>query len=841
MNLENELKISGLSAQTAKTRLEENGYNEITLEKPRTLWHFIFNVLREPMILLLLSSAGIYFFLGDPKEAGILLISVLAVVIITIYQQQKTEKSLQALKSLASPIARVIRDSQEIKIPAREVVQGDIIVFSEGDKIPADAKILTCTNTMVDESILTGESVAVTKTKALTDDLSAFRPGGDNVPIVYSGTLVTRGHGAAEVFAVGLETQMGHIGQELQSLNIDHTLLQKEVSRVVKTMALAGLFFCFVLILVYGLMRSDWTNAFLAGITLAMSALPEEFPIVLTLFLTMGAWRLAQNKVLARRAAVIETLGNTSVLCVDKTGTLTQNKMVLAKIFYQDRYFEMDHFQDNDLKEILRFGVLASQKNPFDPMEKAFLGAGEKYLTSEDIYADLVLKKEYPLEEKSMSVLQAYEYKNGKTLVAAKGSPEAIFSLCHLEKDKVDELIMRSNTMAQMGLRVIAVARGSLQGSNLPLERHDFVLNFIGLVGLSDPIKAGVKEAIELCYEAGIRVVMITGDFPQTAKNIASQIGLRSGETVIEGSDLDHLNEEELISKISQVTIFSRVIPAQKLKIVNAFKKMGEVVAMTGDGVNDAPALKSAHIGIAMGQKGTDVAKEAAAIILLDDNFVSIVGGIRLGRRIYANLKKAMTYIFAVHIPIIGLSLLQVFLGWPLILFPVHIVFLELIIDPVCTIVFESEKEDSDIMQKKPKKLFQPIFDRKMIFTSLSQGLVALAMVIVSYGIAIRFNLNEEQLRTFVFSTIVFSNLFLIVANRSWQYGILKTVTRKNIAFFSISVATILMLLLSIYLPALNHLFKFESITFQMLLLTFLLGGVSVIWFDIYKYFFVKR
>lgn len=844
MNFDIDTKIDGLSDLEVKKRLLKDGYNEIVVEKPKTILNFIVEVVQEPMILLLFVSAGIYLLLGDPREAGILLISVIGVILITIYQQQKTEKSIQALKNLASPTAKVIRDGQELEIPAREVVKGDVIVFAEGDKIPSDAKILSCSNLTVDESILTGESVAVTKTQMYVGDAALIRPGGDNLPVVYCGTLVTKGHGMAEVVATGLQTQMGKIGESLQSLSIEKTLLQKEVTKVVKIMAMIGLFFCVVLIIVYGLARHDWLNAFLAGITLAIGTLPEEFPIVLTLFLSMGAWRLAQNKVLARRAAAIETLGSTSILCVDKTGTLTQNKMTIAKVFIADKYYGIEEFHDKNLKEIFKVGVLASQENPFDDMEKAFLVAGEQYLTndlSDDPQIEFALSREYPLEKDSLSVIHAHRQKDGEVFIAAKGSPESIIQLCHLSEAKANELNSRAIEMAKMGLRVIAVAKSTFSGDDLPSERHDFNFVFLGFVGLSDPLKEGVVGAIKMCNEAGIKVMMITGDFSETAKSIASQIGLKNIDNVITGDELEKLSESELIDKIKEMSIFSRVIPEQKLKIVNALKKSGEIVAMTGDGVNDAPALKSAHVGVAMGQQGTDVAREAAAIVLLDDNFVSIVNGIKLGRRIYDNLKKAMTYLFAVHVPIIGLSLLPVFFGWPLILFPIHIVFLELIIDPVCTIVFEGEKEDSDIMQRMPRRLDQPIFSSRIITMSVIQGLVALAVIIFSYKIAQWLLLDENQTRTFVFSTLVFSNLFLVVVNRSWRRGFFKTVMSTNLPFILVSVFTSLILLLAIYLPVLSNLFKFSPLSYLEVFYALSLGLLSVIWFEIYKYFSIKN
>lgn len=833
--------IDGLTTIEAKRKLEQFGYNEIENEKPKTVFHFIYNIVKEPMILLLLTGAGIYFVLGDPKEAGILLISVLAVMAITIYQEQKTEKSIQALKSLASPMAKVVRDGKEMEIPSREVVMNDLIIFAEGDKIPADCKIIECANLKIDESILTGESVAVTKIEIDTKNITNHNPGGDNVPFAYSGTLVVSGHGLGEVIATGEKTQMGKIGSTLQSLSIEKTLLQQEISKVVKILAMASLLFCVILVVVYGLTRHDFINAFLAGITMAMSILPEEFPIVLTLFLTMGAWRLAQKKVLARRAATIETLGSTTVLCVDKTGTLTQNKMAISQIAVANNYFGTNDFQNPLLKNIIKTGMLASQKNPFDPMEKAFMETGLNNLKNHNPYFELELVKEYVLEKESLSVINAYKLKNKNYLIAAKGSPEAIFDLCHLKKDEIEALQLKAKEMATQGLRIIAVAEGICASEILPEDRHEFKFNFLGLVGLADPVREGVSDAVKLCISAGIRVVMITGDYPETAKSIAKQIGLTNNSAILTGDEISQMNEVELSQEIKNVSIFSRVMPEQKLRIVNAFKLIGEVVAMTGDGVNDAPALKSAHIGIAMGLHGTDVAREAAAIVLLDDNFVSIVAGVKLGRRIYENLKKAMTYIFAVHIPIVGLSLIPVFFGWPLILLPIHIVFLELIIDPACTMVFENEKEAEDIMKRTPKKLDEPIFSRQMVIVSLTQGLVALFIVILAYKLTAVFGLTENESRAFTFATLTFSNLFLIITNRSSHHGLLKTLGKRNIAFILVTVFASSALILAIYLPILNNIFRFSPLGLTEFGYTILLGFISVLWFDLYKHFWVKK
>jgi len=606
----------------------------------------------------------------------------------------------------------------KLLLKTREVVKEDIIILREGDRIPADGNVLFCSNLLVNESMLTGESLAVRKSE-WDGKTKPTNPGGDDMPFVYSGTLVVQGHGMAKVTETGIHTEMGKIGKALQTINQEETLLKKETSQLVRNFAFAGMILCTFVVIVYGMTRGDWLNGLLAGVSLSMALLPEEFSVVLLIFLSMGAWRMSKRQVLTRRIPAVETLGSATVLCVDKTGTLTMNRMILSSLFSRAEFYDLANNGHLPLPEkfheLLEFGYLASQKDPFDPVEKEIKNGTEKFLSdSEHVHDNWKLIREYPLSKNLLSLSNVWKsYDHRKYVIAANGSPEAIIDMCHLDEVQKKELISRVQSMADVGLRVLGVARSISQEELLPEMQHDFTFEFIGLIGFTDPIRPSVPAAVSECYTAGIRVIMITGDFPGTAMNIARQIGLKNLDGIITGPELAQMSMMELQEKIKVINIFARVMPEQKLAIVNALKANGEVVAMTGDGVNDAPALKSAHIGIAMGEQGTDVARESSAIVLLNDDFSSIVAAIRLGRRIFDNLKKAITYIFSVHVPIAGLALFPILFNLPLILLPAHIAFLELIIDPACSVVFEAEKEEKNIMQRPPRNLKEKFFGKK--------------------------------------------------------------------------------------------------------------------------------
>jgi P-type Ca2+ transporter type 2C len=797
------------------------------------------------MFLLLIAGGAIYLLLGDMREAAMLLFFVFVVMAITLYQERKTERALEALKDLSSPRALVIRNGGQKRIPGREVVQDDLIVLSEGDRVPADAVLVHCTSLSVDESLLTGESLPVRKI-ACDGSVEMGSPGGDDLPFVYSGTLVVQGLGVARVKATGTDTELGKIGRALQGIEPEETLLQKETGQLVRRLSLIGLSLCTLVVVLYGLTRGDWVKGLLAGITLAMAVLPEEFPVVLTVFLAIGAWRISLKRVLTRRVPAVEMLGSTTVLCVDKTGTLTMNRMSVKNVFAGGKFYKMDGASSGipeDIHEIIEFAILASETNPFDPMEKAFRELGTRSLAdTEHLHEDWTLVQEYPLSQNLLSMSRVWKSPDSRNyVIAAKGAPEAIADICHLGDDAMEDLRRRINDMAAEGLRVLGVAKAVFTEAPLPGEQHAFPFEFLGLIGLADPVRPGVKEAVEECYKAGIRVAMITGDYPATAQNIAGQIGLRRAHQIITGHDLDRMSDAELKERIKTTDIFARVVPEQKLRIVNALKANGEVVAMTGDGVNDAAALKSANIGIAMGGRGTDVAREASAIVLLDDDFSSIVAAVRMGRRIFDNLKKAMAYIFAVHVPIAGMSLLPVLFNWPLVLMPVHIVFLELIIDPACSVVFEAEAEEAGLMDKPPRDLTKPLFDRRTIVVSLLQGLSVLLIVLAVFAVSLHRGQGELDARALSFTTLIIANLGLIFTNRSWSRTILDTLRSPNAALWWVTGSALFFLGAALYIPFLRGMFHFSRLHFIDISLCLAAGIVSIVWFEVFKIFNGKK
>ena len=789
MNL-TQSNLSGLSQAEAAARLSREGYNELPTAKPRGLWQIVLEVVREPMFLLLVACGVLYLLMGEPKEALMLLGFVLVIITITVIQERRTERALDALRDLASPRALVIRDGQPMRIAGRDVVRGDLVILSEGDRVPADGVLRQCTNLAADESLLTGESVPVIKVSSV-DASTLSRPGGDDLPSVFSGTLVTAGQGVAEVMGTGLRTEIGKIGKALQALQPEQTLLQRETGRLVRNLATVGLFLCVIVIIAYGLTRGgsaqSWKEGFLAGIALAMAILPEEFPVVLAIFLAMGAWRISRKNVLTRRIPAIETLGAATVLCVDKTGTLTQNRMSVSKLVADGEVFDGEDPAQPPLPEtfhrLLEYAILASRQDPFDPMEKALTDLGARCLVNtEHLHVKWTLEREYPLSRELLAVSHVWrDAERGERVLAAKGAPEAIADLCHLDPPQTQQLAERARSLAEQGLRVLGVARGVIQDPRLPARQHDFTFELLGLVALADPIRPTVPAAVRECHDAGIRVVMITGDYPVTAQSIGRRIGLGGEHQLVTGPELDQMSDAELAGRIRGVSIFARAVPEQKLRIVQALKANGEIVAMTGDGVNDAPALKAAHIGIAMGGRGTDVAREAASLVLLDDDFSSIVAAVRLGRRIFDNIKKAIAFIFAVHVPIAGLSLVPVFFrDWPLILLPAHILFLELIIDPSCTMIFEAEGAESDIMKRRPRNPRERLFRFRSIAMSLLQGASVLAIVLAVYVTARQWGHSENAVRGLTFVSLVTANLALILTNRAWHKNVFSMLLVPN-------------------------------------------------------------
>jgi Ca2+-transporting ATPase len=836
--------FDGLSEEEALLRLQQVGPNELPSEKRRGLFSMAFGVAREPMFLMLVAAGALYLVMGEASDALMLLGFVFAVMAITVVQERRSERALDALRDLSSPRALVIRGGQRMRIAGREVVPGDMMVLSEGDRVPADALLRWGANLSVDESLLTGESVPVRKVP-VEGDRPLDRPGGDDLPSMYSGTLVTAGQGIAEVVATGATSELGRIGKALEEVEPERTLLQKEMGRLVRAFALVGLVACAVVVVTYSLTRGGgaeaWQEGFLAGIAMAMATLPEEFPVVLTVFLALGAWRISRSRVLTRRMPAIETLGAATVLCVDKTGTLTVNRMTLRNLAVDGESLDLTDPEaplSPAMGSLLENAILSSRPDPFDPMERAINTAGDRLAEEMDPRRrDWVLIREYPLEPGLLAVSHAWDVGAGSLVVASKGAPEAIADLCHFTTEQRDRLGEEVSVLASQGLRVLGVARSSGTLGNLPGEHHGLDLEFVGLLGLEDPLRPTVPAAVAECRAAGVRVVMITGDYPATAQSIARQAGLDNCDKVITGPELDGMSDDDLSQRIEDVQIFARVVPEQKLRIVKALKANGEIVAMTGDGVNDAPALKAAHIGVAMGGRGTDVARESASLVLLDDDFSSIVAAVRLGRRIFDNIKKASSFILAVHVPIAGLSMVPVFFaGWPLLLLPIHIVFLELIIDPSCSLIFEAEDAEDDVMQRPPRPSGERLFSAATIGVAILQGLSVFGACLAVFLVT-RVNNGSDAARGLTFITLVVAFIGIIFVNRSWTRTGIGMLRVPNAALrWVVAGATALVVIVLTVGPA-QRMFHFAPAPAVDVLLSLGAAVASVAWFDVLKIF----
>ncbi len=787
---------SGLSQTEADRRLRAEGFNELPASRGRTFGRILLEVLREPMLALLLCGAAVYLALGDLTEALILLVFATLSIVITVVQESRTERVLEALRDLSSPRALVIRDGSRRRIAGREVARGDLVVLSEGDRVPADAWLVEATNLSVDESLLTGESLAVSKEAGGWSGAdTAEKSATSDARMAYSGTLVVRGEALALVTATGLMSEIGKIGRSLAEQEGEPPRLQTETRRLVRLAAVLGIGFSAMAVLLYGLSRGAWLEAFLSGIALGMAMLPEEFPVVLTVFLAMGTWRISQARVLTRRAASIEALGATTVLCTDKTGTLTENRMAIVRLWTpEDGVFAVEGHEGLELPSsfdgLVAAGRLASAIEPFDPMEKAF-----QMLSGAAAAPNWRLRRVYGLKPDLLAITQVWDQGNGEAplAVAAKGAPEAIAQLCRLDEKSHAALTEAANAMAAEGMRVLGAARAEWSGQEIPDHPIGFPFLFLGLIGFADPLRASVPEAVRECRMAGVRVIMITGDYPATARTIAQQAGL-AVEDVVSGQELAAIDNAELSARVRTATVFARISPHEKLRIVNALKANGEIVAMTGDGVNDAPSLKAAHVGVAMGSRGTDVAREASSIVLLDDDFGSIVKAIRLGRRIHDNLRKVMGFIIAVHVPIACMALLPLAFGLPILFTPIHIAFLEMVIDPVCSLVFEAEQEEDDVMQRPPRPPDQPLLGLRAIATALVQGAIAFLPAALLVAIGVERGMPVNELRALAFVTVVLCIVSLIFVHRSFGASLKIALSRHNtaLAIALLSVALIM-------------------------------------------------
>ncbi len=834
---------SGLSNAEAARRLMANGLNLLPGSAPKTWFSIVFGVMKEPMFLMLLVAGGIYLLLGDRGEALFLLAFVFVVIGITLIQEQKTQRALESLRDLSAPRALVIRDGIELRIAGREVVPGDVLVLHEGDRIAADAQLIQGQLT-VNESLLTGEAVPVDKVPDLT--LRPLpEPGGEPSMALFASTVVTKGLGLAVVHATGVKTAVGRIGAALAATQEIESGLQVASHGLIRRLTLIALVLAVSLLLISWLWDGrTLLESLLSGIALAMAILPEEIPVILTVFLALGAWHISKAKVLTRRVPAVEALGTITLLAVDKTGTLTQNRMQITELAVGDSIITADAPElPEQVHSLIEFAMLATPADPFDPMEQAIQSFGHARLAgTEHIHDDRQPEFQYDLAPDILAMTRVFSGIRLDThLLATKGAPEVVADLCHLPENSRQAIATQVAAMAARGLRVLGVAKGTWTMSTpdrpWPSSQHDFDFEFLGLIGFFDPPRPEVPAAIAQCRAAGVRIVMMTGDHPATAAAIARQVGLSERAEIITGPELMAMDDKTLRQRLQQVDICARLQPEQKLRLVKVLQQSGEIVAMTGDGVNDAPALKAAHIGIAMGERGTDVAREAAALVLLDDSFASIVGAIAQGRRIYDNITKATRFVFAVHMPIIALALLPALLHWPVLLLPVHIVLLELLIDPACSIVFEAEPAAANSMQHPPRAQGTSPFTWGNISYALAQGLGIAAILLIGHAALQTFmGWTEPNLRLTVFTALVLTLFLLILANRDLTHAAVFNLRGDNPWLLRMFILVTLVLAAVILIPPLRTVMGFGAISLAPFLAAASLVLVSALWLQLLRW-----
>jgi len=811
-------KVLGLHSSEIEKKILTFGYNELPQGSSRGKWKVFIGLLKEPTLLLLIVAAAIYLLVGELSDGIFLLVSVLVMLGISFFQENKAEKTLQTLKDLSSPRAFVIRDGREIRIPSRELVPDDIILVYEGDRVPADATLLDSKFLKVDESTLTGESNPVIKSTG--QDFNLFL-----------GSLVIGGQGLARVTKTGASTQLGQIGQSLKEIRDEKTPLQIKMLFVVKRLSVMALLFCLLIAIAYGINFHDWLQGVLSGVAAAVSLLPEEFPLVLAIFLSMGAWRISRKNVLVRRLPALEALGSITSLCVDKTGTLTLNQMSIQCLDNSNRTYKFDpaHQPPEEFHQLIEYAALASHVDPYDPMDKAIWKTLGALREPEHVHKDWVLIQEYPLSDELRAMSCVWKSpRDANYIVAAKGAPESIIDLCHLEPGEAAKEYSRIQSLAKLGYRILGVAKAHFSENPLPPKQHDFDFEWMGLLAMEDPVRPEAKAAVQECYSAGIQVSMITGDYPETARNIANQIGLKFPDKVVTGENLRAFQHENLSTEIQDISVFARVLPNQKLDIIKARQRSGHVVAMTGDGVNDAPALRKADVGISMGARGTDVAREASDLVLLDDNFTSIVNAIRSGRRIYENIRKAFMYLLCIHVPIAGLTILPVILKMPLLLYPAHLVLLEMIIDPTCTLAFEAEAPPEDLMKKPPRKASEKLFSFQEAFRSILLGLMGLGSSFLIYWFYITQS-SSEKARTMAFTTLIFWNLGTILVHRSLELRWRTIFSFRNRILNFVVIVTLVIEAMLVHYPPAASLFHLIPLSANEWSLSFLASAVTLL------------
>ena len=807
--------IKGLTDEEVILSRESNGSNELIKKKKEPLILKILSIFQEPMFLLLIIAASVYFIVGEYGDGIIMLVFVVAVCFIEFIQEAKTDKALEELNKLSSLNVNVIRNGKRMVVSSEEIVVGDKVILEEGDKVPADGKVLYAQSLGINESSLTGESEVVYKT------IKEDKDNHFKLNICYSGTDVTNGMGIIEIIAVGNKTELGKIGTSLSSVKKEKTPLERQVNKLIFVCTIiSAVIFILTIIITYLnhpelVFSKRIVEAILAGITIAMATIPEEIPVVLTVFLAMGAWELTRERTLTRNMKTIETLGAVNVLCTDKTGTLTENKMEVQDIYA---------FTPNFLETL----YLACPKVAYDPMEIAIKDYCED---KQKVNAEGIITKEYAFTSETKMMGQVWD----NHLLCVKGAYESVLPLCNLSEEDYKSIEDKIMEFSKEGFRVLAVARGT-DLIEIPNSLYEAKLSFEGLVALYDPPRYGVKTSLEKCYSAGIRVIMITGDNGETAKGIAKKINLENYDEVITGAELEAMSDEELFEKVKTVNIFARVYPNHKMRIVNALQKNKQIVAMTGDGVNDAPALKKANVGIAMGQRGTNVAKESADLILLDDNFNTIIKAIENGRNIYINIRKAISYVIAIHIPIALLSLFVPIFKLPTLLLPIHVMLLELLIDPTSSIIFQRIKPTNDIMKDKPRKIEEPILNLKNTILSILQGLLIFSIVFLAYYYLIKNNISANIAITIAYSILVLSIMLIAHQLKNDKSTLTNLITSfKDKVSIIVNFGIIIGLLLYIYLPFFNKVANTHPLTLKYWLYIIILTLSAVLPFDILK------
>ena len=820
--------ITGLSNEEVIASRHKNGFNSLEHQEKNHFLISLLEMVKEPMFLLLVAAASIYYISGDYGDGIFMTLAIILVATISLFQEARSRNAIDALKKLSQPKSKVIRNGELLEIPSEEIVLGDCIQIEEGHFIPADASILQSNDFSVNEAILTGESLSVFKSEA-TENKE-----------VSQGTIVATGLAICEVTAIGNQTSLGKIGKSLEGITEEKTPLQIQIANFVKKMSLIGLIIFGIVWAINFYHSNSVLDSLLKALTIAMSVIPEEIPVAFTTFMALGAWRLMKMGIITKQTKTVETLGSATVICTDKTGTITENKMSLAQLylFKSDAIIDTKEKLNPEAEEVLRDAMWSSEPIPFDAMEIA-LHEAYAQLESADERSNFKLIHEYPLSGKPPMMTHVFENASGKRIIAAKGAPEALIAVCHLSEKEKKQIVAAMETMTNQGFRVLGVGVTDFSGTNYPKTQQEFKFNFKGLVAFYDPPKANIQAVFETFYKAGIQLKIVTGDNAATTATIAKHVGFKDADKILNGDELMAMDKATLKVKVMETAIFTRMFPEAKLKIIEALKSNNQIVAMTGDGVNDGPALKSAHIGIAMGKKGTEIAKEAANLILIDDDFSKMIDAIAMGRKIYLNLKKAIQYIISIHIPLILIVFIPLALGWiyPNIFTPVHIIFLEIIMGPTCSIIYENEPMEQNLMLQKPRPLTTTFFNLKEITISIIQGLVITAGLLFVYRYCVGDGCTEPVARTTIFLTLIASNIFLTLANRSFYYSIFTTIHYKNNLVLMIIGLTILMTSLLLFIPVFATFFLFERVTLSQIGLSILVGFISVMWIEIYKLF----